>query len=59
MDIDIGTAVLFCLLLLVPAVVVFSILMVIRVRRGKFHRQRIARRSPKKEDEATPKETQK
>jgi len=59
MDFDIGTAVTFGALLLVPAVVVFSILMVVRVRRGKFHRQRIARRSPKTEDEATPKETQK
>jgi hypothetical protein len=45
MDIDLGTVLTFGLMLLVPAVVVFSVLMAIRIRRGKFHRQRIARRS--------------
>jgi uncharacterized membrane protein len=59
MDFDLGPALTFGLLLLVPAVVVFSILMVIRLRRGKFHRQRIARRSPKTEDEETGKKTRK
>ena len=33
------------LLLMVPAVVVFIVLTVIRVRRGKFHRQRITKKS--------------
>jgi len=59
MDFDIGTALTFGLLLLVPAVIVFSVLMAIRIRRGKFHRQRIARRSPKTEDETPPKQTRK
>ena len=58
-DFDFGTALLFLLLLLIPAVVVFGILMAIRIRRGKFDRQRIARRSPKTEDKETPKETRK
>jgi len=59
MDFDIKTAFFFVLTLLVPAVVVFSILMAVRIRRGKFHRQRIARRSRKTEDEETRKEARK
>ena len=45
MDTDIGDFLTLGLLLLVPALVVFSILMVVRARRGKFHRQRIKRSS--------------
>jgi len=55
MDMDLETAVIFIVLLMVPAVVVFSILVVIRGRRGKFHRQRITKRSSKTEDEETQK----
>ena len=47
MDFDIGTYLTLGLLLLVPAVIVFIILTVIRVRRGKFHRQRITKKSSK------------
>jgi hypothetical protein len=49
MDLDLGTTLFLLLLLLAPAVVVFTVLTVIRVRRGKFHRQRI-KRSPKEEE---------
>jgi hypothetical protein len=49
MDFDIGDFLTLGLLLLVPAVVVFVILMVVRARRGKFHRQRITKKSSKKE----------
>jgi len=49
MDIDLGTTLTVLVLSLAPAVVVFIILTVIRVRRGKFHRQRITKKSSKKE----------
>jgi hypothetical protein len=43
-DFDIGTLLTVAVLLLAPAVVVFIILTVIRVRRSKFHRQRITKK---------------
>jgi hypothetical protein len=49
MNLDLVNFLTLGLLLLVPAVVVFIILMAIRVRRGKFHRQRITRKSGKKQ----------
>jgi H+/gluconate symporter-like permease len=50
MDFDIGTALIFGLLIMVPAVVVFIILMVQRTRRGKFHRQRITKKSSRPQE---------
>jgi hypothetical protein len=50
MDLDIGTYALLGLLLLAPAIIVFIVLTVIRVRRGKFHRQRITKKSSKTEE---------
>ena len=47
MDIDIESFFILALLLMVPASIVFSILMYIRIRRGKYRRHRI-RRSKKK-----------
>ena len=47
MDLSLGTILLLVLLLIAPAVVVFVVLTVIRVRRGKFHRQRITKRTTK------------
>ena len=47
MDIDIGTTLLLGLLLIAPAVIVFIVLAVIQSRRGKFHRQRITKKSDK------------
>jgi hypothetical protein len=47
MDLDLGTTLLLVLLLTAPAVVVFIIFTVIRVRRSKFHRQRITKKSRK------------
>jgi hypothetical protein len=53
MDLDYGALALLIVLLMAPAVVVFVVLNVIRVRRGKFHRQRIKRSgSGKSEDRA-------
>jgi hypothetical protein len=43
MDLDIGSLVLLVFLLLVPAAVIFTVFTVARVRRGKFHRQRITK----------------
>ncbi len=59
MDVDLESALIFGLVLLVPALVVFAILLAIRIRRGKFHRQRIARRSRRTRDMEAPKETPK
>jgi flagellar biogenesis protein FliO len=58
MDIDFQTSAIFGLLLLIPALIVFIILLVLRLRRGKFHRQRIARRSrrSKTQDDGTENE---
>jgi len=55
MDIDLLPALEFALFLLVPALIVFTIFVVMRLRRGKFKRQRIARRSHrvKTEDQGT------
>ena len=47
MDFDIGNLITIGLCMLGPAVVVFIIFTVIRVRRSKFHRQRITKRSSK------------
>jgi hypothetical protein len=59
MDIDFETSLIFGLILLLPAFGVFIILMIVRARRGKFHRQRIARRShrSKTPDDGTATET--
>jgi len=61
MDLDIQSAFIFGLVLVIPALVVFGILMAVRLRRGKFHRQRIARRSHRStvQDEEPPKEAPK
>lgn len=55
MDFDIVPTLLFCLVITVPAFVIFIILRVIRIRRGKFHRQRIGKRSGNTQGEGTPK----
>jgi hypothetical protein len=47
-DFDFGTFLLLGVLLLGPAVIVFVIATVIRVRRSKFHRQRITRKTDDK-----------
>jgi len=51
MDLDVGSLFILIGVLLVPAIIVFIVLNVIRIRRGKFHRQRVKRTS-KKEEEA-------
>jgi len=43
MDLDLKTILLLLFLLLAPAIVVFSIMTVLRVRRSKFQRQRITK----------------
>jgi hypothetical protein len=48
MDLDLVDLLTLGLLLLVPALVVFIVLMAVRLRRGKFHRQRITKKSNKK-----------
>ncbi|HEY0256193.1 MAG TPA: hypothetical protein VGC39_02025 [Candidatus Methylacidiphilales bacterium] len=45
MDLDFESFVILGLLLLVPALVVFIILTVIRLRRGKLHPRRITKQS--------------
>ena len=50
MDLDIGSLLTLAVLLFAPAVIVFTIATVIRVRRGKFHRQRIKRSSSEEEE---------
>ena len=47
MDLDFGTTLLLVLLITAPAIVVFIIFTVIRVRRSKFHRQRITKKGHK------------
>jgi hypothetical protein len=42
---DLGSLLTLLLVLMVPAIVVLSIFMVLRKRRGKFHRQRITKKS--------------
>ena len=49
-DLDIGSLLLLVSLILAPAIVVLAIFTIIRVRRGKFHRQRITKRSSKDEE---------
>jgi hypothetical protein len=44
---DLDPYIVLCLLLLVPAVVIFIILNILRLRRAKFHRQRITKKSTK------------
>jgi len=46
-DFDFETFATVIALLLAPAAIVFIILTVIRVRRSKFHRQRITKKSNK------------
>jgi len=48
MSFDLVNFLILGLVLLVPAVVVFIVLMAVRFRRGKFHRQRITKKSSKK-----------
>jgi hypothetical protein len=43
-DIDIGAILTVLVIAMVPALVVFIILTMLRVRRGKFHRQRISKK---------------
>ncbi len=43
-DVDLGAMMTVLVIAVVPALVVFLILTVIRVRRGKFHRQRMSKR---------------
>ena len=45
MDPDIETALIISLVLIVPAVIIFIVLTVIRVRRSKIHRRRIIKKS--------------
>jgi hypothetical protein len=47
MDLDLVNYLTLGLVLLVPALLVFIVLMAIRLRRGKFHRQRIKRSGKK------------
>jgi hypothetical protein len=47
MDLDPGSLFLLVFLLIAPAAVVFTIMTVLRVRRSKFHRQRITKKSSK------------
>jgi len=42
---DFGSLMTLLLVLMLPAIVVLAIFMVIRKRRGKFHRQRITKKS--------------
>ena len=49
MDLDFGSLVTLGSVLLVPAIIVFIILTIQRVRRSKFHRQRITKKSSKAE----------
>ena len=46
-DLDYGSLIILILLMLAPAIVVLTIFTIIRVRRGKFHRQRITKKSSK------------
>jgi hypothetical protein len=43
MDYDLSAFLILVVLLLAPAIVVFTIVTVIRIRRGKFHRERVKR----------------
>jgi hypothetical protein len=47
MDLDLGTILIVVLSFTGPALVVFVILTVMRIRRSKFHRQRITKKSSK------------
>jgi hypothetical protein len=44
MDLDPGSLLLLVVLMVAPAFVVFGIMNYLRVRRGKFHRQRITKK---------------
>jgi len=44
-DLDLESFGILFLVLLVPAIVIFIVVTVVRVRRGRFHRQRITKRS--------------
>ena len=46
-DLDFESYLILALVLLVPAIIVFIILNVMRVRRGKFHRQKVTKKSGK------------
>jgi hypothetical protein len=48
MDIDLGSLAIMGLLLVAPAVVVLAVATILRVRRGKFRRQRITKNSSRK-----------
>jgi hypothetical protein len=48
-DLDFSSLFILLGLMLGPAIVVFTIFTIIRVRRGKFHRQRITKKSSRDE----------
>ena len=50
-DTDYGTFLLIGLVIFLPAVIVFTIATVLRVRRGRFHGQRTSGKSKKAPDE--------